>query len=228
MCLWAHLPPWRNPPKVWYNRDEVKQCETMRMFYGIYWKHNRSISHIPQCTSSISHNAPFKTEMCTFLYVALWDMEQVYCGICELDQYTDAIRPLWCAAIGSGNDLPPVRCQAITRTNWMSLKFESKNMFNFSQNQRKFYQNTSFSHTIMHLSDIAIILFWPQYFKSYHTAPSAFVENIEFYLTVLMNVDLQRGLPKASNLRVCSNYCLAIYSATKLTQREYQRYKADI
>ena len=62
---------------------------------------NRVTSQIPQCTCSISHNVLFRTEMCTFLfwcalwdiYVysgisvlngALWDMEQVHCGICEL------------------------------------------------------------------------------------------------------------------------------------------------
>ena len=35
----------------------------------------RPISQIPQCTCSISHNAPFRTEMCTFLF---W---MVHCGI---------------------------------------------------------------------------------------------------------------------------------------------------
>ena len=39
------------------------------------WGNNRLISHIPECTCSISHNAPFRTEMCTFLF---W-ME--HCGI---------------------------------------------------------------------------------------------------------------------------------------------------
>ena len=40
---------------------------------------NRPISQIPQCTCSISHNAPFRTEMCTHISVlnsALWDMKQ--------------------------------------------------------------------------------------------------------------------------------------------------------
>ena len=36
---------------------------------------NRPVSQIPQCTCSISHNAPFRTEMCTFLF---W---MVHCGI---------------------------------------------------------------------------------------------------------------------------------------------------
>ena len=36
---------------------------------------NRPFSQIPQCTSPISHNAPFRTEMCTFLF---W---MLHCGI---------------------------------------------------------------------------------------------------------------------------------------------------
>ena len=41
------------------------------------------ISQIPQCTSSISHNAPICNEMCTCLLQigALWDMELVHSGI---------------------------------------------------------------------------------------------------------------------------------------------------
>ena len=41
------------------------------------WSHsiNRPFSQIPKCTSPISHNAPFRTEMCTFLF---W---MVHCGI---------------------------------------------------------------------------------------------------------------------------------------------------
>ena len=38
---------------------------------------NRPISQIPQCTCPISHNAPFRTEMCTCTFL-LW---MVYCGI---------------------------------------------------------------------------------------------------------------------------------------------------
>ena len=41
---------------------------------------NKPISQIPQCTCSISHNAPFRTEMCLFLF---WI---VHCGICKLRQ----------------------------------------------------------------------------------------------------------------------------------------------
>ena len=42
--------------------------------------HNRTISQIPQCPWSISHNAQLK------MSGALWDMGQVHCGICELGQ----------------------------------------------------------------------------------------------------------------------------------------------
>ena len=42
---------------------------------GLSYLHNRSISQIPECTCSISHNAPSTKEMCTFLF---W-ME--HCGI---------------------------------------------------------------------------------------------------------------------------------------------------
>ena len=43
-------------------------------------------AQIPQCTSPISHNAPFYIEICTFLLQigALWDMGLVPCGICEI------------------------------------------------------------------------------------------------------------------------------------------------
>ena len=44
---------------------------------------NRPNSQIPECTCSISHNAPFRTEMYT-----LWDMEHVHSEICELGQLT--------------------------------------------------------------------------------------------------------------------------------------------
>ena len=33
-----------------------------------YDRSNRPISQIPKCTCSISHNAPFRTEICTFLF----------------------------------------------------------------------------------------------------------------------------------------------------------------
>ena len=36
-------------------------------------------------TCPISHNASFKTEMCISVLIGvLWDMEQVYCGICAI------------------------------------------------------------------------------------------------------------------------------------------------
>ena len=44
---------------------------------------NQPNSQIPEYTCSISHNAPFRTAMCTFLFRngTLWDMEQVHSGV---------------------------------------------------------------------------------------------------------------------------------------------------
>ena len=45
----------------------------------------RPISPTPQCTCSISHNASFTVEMHTsVLNGALWDMEQMHCGVCSI------------------------------------------------------------------------------------------------------------------------------------------------
>ena len=42
-------------------------------------------SQIPQCKAAISNNAPFRTEMCTFVpNGALWDMAHLHCGISEI------------------------------------------------------------------------------------------------------------------------------------------------
>ena len=51
-------------------------------------------SQIPECSFSISHNAPFTIEMCTFLVLrgALWDMEEVHSEICEIGLLM--VRPL--------------------------------------------------------------------------------------------------------------------------------------
>ena len=51
------------------------------------------VAQIPQCTSSISHNSPFRAEMCTFLF---W---MVYCGIWEW-----CIGDLWKLSIHSTFD----------------------------------------------------------------------------------------------------------------------------
>ena len=42
------------------------------------------ISQTPQCTCSISHNAPLRTEMCTYYILngVPWDMSLVHYGIC--------------------------------------------------------------------------------------------------------------------------------------------------
>ena len=40
-----------------------------------------------QCTCSICHNTPFRTEMCTSLFsMCIWDMGRMHCVICELSQ----------------------------------------------------------------------------------------------------------------------------------------------
>ena len=48
---------------------------TDQSLWGQVWGVNWSNSQIPQCTCPISHNAPFRTEICAFLF---W---MVYCGI---------------------------------------------------------------------------------------------------------------------------------------------------
>ena len=59
-------------------RDPEKECvEDGFQDYQRPYVENPPNSQIPQCTRSISHNAPFRTAMCTFL---LW---MVYCGICN-------------------------------------------------------------------------------------------------------------------------------------------------
>ena len=50
-------------------------CYGLRWIPGIFLIRNRTMSQIPECTCFISHNAPFRTDMCTFLF---W-ME--HCGI---------------------------------------------------------------------------------------------------------------------------------------------------
>ena len=65
---------------------------------AITWN-NIPISQIPACTCSISHKAPFGTEICiSVLKGALWDMERVHSGIYELGQLwlTSAICPWPC------------------------------------------------------------------------------------------------------------------------------------
>ena len=44
---------------------------------------NRPISQIPRCSCPIIHNVPLRTEV-SILNGALWDMRQVYFGICKV------------------------------------------------------------------------------------------------------------------------------------------------
>ena len=82
-------------------------------------------SQILQCTRPISHNAPFRTEMCTFLF---W---MVYCGVCELVYCTIGFD--WqCPIIDSSSDLVQARRLAITCTkDWRIYPSPSFNVFTF-------------------------------------------------------------------------------------------------
>ena len=75
--------------KFWWNCWMIFSLRSYSWYPSIKWHHtclvtshypsqcwhNWPNSQIPECTCSISHNAPFRTEMCTFLF---W-ME--HCGI---------------------------------------------------------------------------------------------------------------------------------------------------
>ena len=57
------------------------------------WGSNRSVLQIPQCTSPISHNAPFcnrNVHVCTFLLQndALWDICLMHCHIIIINYFT--------------------------------------------------------------------------------------------------------------------------------------------
>ena len=54
---------------------EIKFLTSDFSLNELTWLTGRPHSQIPQCTCPISHNAPFRTEMCTFLF---W---MVHCGI---------------------------------------------------------------------------------------------------------------------------------------------------
>ena len=47
----------------------------------------RIISLIPQCTCSLSHDTPFKTEMCIFLFWMVYCGIFVYCRYCHNDNH---------------------------------------------------------------------------------------------------------------------------------------------
>ena len=52
------------------------------------WCTNRPIAQFPQCTSPLSHNAPFcnrNVHVCTFLLQkgAFWDIYRMHCGFCQ-------------------------------------------------------------------------------------------------------------------------------------------------
>ena len=77
---------------LWLSGEEGGQCSpetlqnlplwrTLSHVVSHYTPRNRPNSQIPECTHSISHNAPFRTEI---LNGALWEIEQVNSGICKI------------------------------------------------------------------------------------------------------------------------------------------------
>ena len=71
------------------------------LFFLSSWgcsRHNStSISQIPQCTSYISHDAPFRSEMYIFLFWMVPFTEQVQCVMCELGQLSMCKSPRFMA-----------------------------------------------------------------------------------------------------------------------------------
>ena len=88
-------------------------------------------SHIPQCTCSISHNAPSRTEICTFLlwmgHCEIWNrcilgfVRLIYSkAVCRRSLFQTSCRKLVlgsCLAIGLDNGLSRIRCEAVVRIN---------------------------------------------------------------------------------------------------------------
>ena len=92
---------------------------------------------IPEWTCSISHNAPFRTEMyipkCSIqnrnVYIsvlngALWDMEQVYSGISELGQLRDC-RSTECTTQKQYQDTAEVHVAMVTSGNGKKITMTS-------------------------------------------------------------------------------------------------------
>ena len=88
--LWCFLwsAPWIN---AWVNNPEAGNLRRHRAHYDvtITYPHSQGNRPIPEHTCSISHNAPFRTKMYTFLfwmgYSGIWK-SAVHSGICELGQ----------------------------------------------------------------------------------------------------------------------------------------------
>ena len=60
-CYFSHVPSAQSETREGISLGILRTMSLMML-------HNRPISQIPQCTRSISHNVPFRTEMCTFLF----------------------------------------------------------------------------------------------------------------------------------------------------------------
>ena len=86
--------------RTWRLDSQSPTLYILKISLGLTWmviagfiKKNRPFSQIPECTCSISHNAPLRTEMCTFLF----SME--HCGY-----GTGAFWDLWIRSIGWSNN----------------------------------------------------------------------------------------------------------------------------
>ena len=60
-CYFSHVPSAQSETREGISLGILRTMSLMML-------HNRPISQLPQCTRSISHNVPFRTEMCTFLF----------------------------------------------------------------------------------------------------------------------------------------------------------------
>ena len=131
-----YLSMMRHLHRVNHNNRSMHTCRCVMYFATLVCCWWRSIflmvapgnwlnSQILQCTHPISHNAPFRTEMCTFLF---W---MVYCGVCELVYCTIGFD--WqCPIIDSSSDLVQARRLAITCTkDWRIYPSPSFNVFTF-------------------------------------------------------------------------------------------------
>ena len=108
-------------------------------------------SQIPECTCSISHNAPFRTEMWTFLF---W-ME--HCGIwnrCILG----FVKLVYWVIIGSSNSLSPIYLQTAHYLKQgqfiVYLNLWNKLQCNLNQNMIIFITETAFENAVCWVSAI--------------------------------------------------------------------------
>ena len=73
---WWHTKSFFLPVLILYN-DIRRYFETRHFWWHWQFSYNWPNSQIPECTCSISHNAPFRTEMCTFLH-RMWAVQVIW------------------------------------------------------------------------------------------------------------------------------------------------------